>query len=244
MPIQRDIAAYRPRIDVQFFPSLEASSVRSGIGLASIVTALLLTGCSSLAPVNSNDAYYSTGVDRSARSARTPRASSASVTATDARAKLIDITTEWTGTPYAYGGSSRNGIDCSAFVQVLYKNAFETTLPRSTDAQRKVGKSVRRSSLQIGDLVFFDTGPRQSHVGVYIGGGEFAHSASSTGVTISNLSDSYWNKTFQHGIRPESVEFLATSAASDRLERLEPATIDEPIRTVKPATLPNERRGW
>jgi LysM repeat protein len=96
------------------------------------------------------------------------------------------------GTPYVFGGTSSRGIDCSAFVmRVFGLNGIK--LPRTADVQYKMGTRVPRGHESAGDLVFFSTYcAGASHVGIYLGAGEFIHASSSRGVTISNLNDSYF----------------------------------------------------
>ncbi|WP_412070240.1 C40 family peptidase [Rubrivirga sp. IMCC43871] len=103
---------------------------------------------------------------------------------------------EWIGIPYRWGGTTRRGIDCSAFVQQFVRQTMAIELPRTTASQRYEGVEVSRADLQSGDLVFFRRrGTR--HVGVYLSDGDFVHASSSQGVTISNLDDSsYWNRYY------------------------------------------------
>ncbi len=94
------------------------------------------------------------------------------------------------GVPYVFGGTSTSGFDCSGFVQHVFA-MMGIALPRTADAQYDVGKpSV--GGPRAGDLVFFDTYGGVSHVGIYLGAGEFVHASSSHGVMVSHLSDSYW----------------------------------------------------
>lgn len=112
--------------------------------------------------------------------------------------KVLSVYHDWVGTRYRFGGTTKAGIDCSAFVQVIMSNAFNMHLPRATTGQRNVGKSISKSELRPGDLVFFR---KNSHVGVYIGNGKFVHSSSSQGVTTSTLSDSYWSRNYTQSRR-------------------------------------------
>ena len=110
-------------------------------------------------------------------------------------ASLRDAAPRWLGIPYRWGGTSRRGIDCSAFVQQYVRENLAIELPRTTASQRYEGVSIDRDQLQSGDLVFFRRrGVR--HVGVYLSDGEFIHASSSRGVTISSLSNSYWNQHY------------------------------------------------
>lgn len=102
----------------------------------------------------------------------------------------------WQGTPYQYGGQSRRGVDCSALVQNAYKNALGYSLPRTTRTQIKKGKKVAKSSLKVGDVVFFKISRNGYHNGIYIGNAEFIHASTSKGVTISNLNNPYWKRTY------------------------------------------------
>ncbi|CCJ86640.1 NLP/P60 family protein [Cronobacter dublinensis 582] len=83
-------------------------------------------------------------------------------------------------------------VDCSALMQHLFAESTSVALPRTTQAQIREGRAVRKTALQPGDLVFFNTGPRQRHVGVYIGDDQFIHASKEKGVTISSLSNRYW----------------------------------------------------
>ncbi|KLV08114.1 hypothetical protein ABT57_14945 [Photobacterium ganghwense] len=103
---------------------------------------------------------------------------------------------EWRGTPYRLGGSTRRGIDCSAFVQVGFANVMKVNLPRTTEEQVRRGKWVDISDLKKGDLVFFKTGRRLRHVGIYLGESRFLHASTSQGVTISNLNNPYWRSVY------------------------------------------------
>ena len=103
---------------------------------------------------------------------------------------------QWKGTRYQFGGLSNKGIDCSGFVHVTFKKQFSINLPRTTIEQRSLGSTVLRKSLQVGDLVFFKTGKRFYHVGIYLKDDRFLHVSSSKGVIISSLDNTYWNKKY------------------------------------------------
>jgi cell wall-associated NlpC family hydrolase len=109
---------------------------------------------------------------------------------------LLDVIS-YLGVPYAYGGTSRKGVDCSGFTSRVYASAADMTLPRSTREQFTVGTRVGRHELRFGDLVFFNTtGRRPSHVGIYIEDDLFAHASVSDGVTFSSLESAYYKKRF------------------------------------------------
>lgn len=101
------------------------------------------------------------------------------------------------GVPYLWGGESMRGFDCSGLVQYVFsKNGI--SLPRTCTTQYKEGVSVKKADLLPGDLVFFANTYASgiSHVGIYIGNGEFIHASSSHGVMISELSNSYWTSHY------------------------------------------------
>ena len=77
-----------------------------------------------------------------------------------------------------------------------FRAVFGHALPRTTLAQASLGRGVGRQQLQDGDLVFFKTGRRQRHVGVYVGNGQFAHASRAQGVTISSLDNVYWKRRY------------------------------------------------
>lgn len=103
---------------------------------------------------------------------------------------------EWHGTPYRYGGLSKKGIDCSGFVYLTLQDRFGDTVPRTTTAQVKRGRPVAHGSRQPGDLVFFQTGYRKHHVGIYVEDGYFLHASASEGVTLSSLDEPYWSSRY------------------------------------------------
>ncbi len=103
---------------------------------------------------------------------------------------------DWEGTPHEWGGTSRDGIDCSAFVQTVYKDLFTVDLPRTTALQSKEGQAVLLNQMAIGDLIFYRIDARTRHVGIYVGEDEFMHASKSEGVTISPIDDPYWEKRF------------------------------------------------
>jgi len=115
---------------------------------------------------------------------------------------LYDTISEWLGTPYRYSGKNENGIDCSGFVSMIYKNVYGEMLNGNSVDLFKSSQRLKKSKLKEGDLVFFKIHRRQiSHVGLYLGDHKFAHSSSSNGVTISDLEDPYYKKYFAGGGR-------------------------------------------
>lgn len=111
-------------------------------------------------------------------------------------------------TPYKYGGNSSRGIDCSAFTQNVFKNAFDIMLNRSAREQFQQGDEIdNKEDLQFGDLIFFDTRRRvkPGHVGIYLGNNMFVHASRKFGVTVSTLEQDYYSKRFMGGRRIEEI---------------------------------------
>lgn len=106
---------------------------------------------------------------------------------TGKRKIIIEEGQKWIGTPYAWGGTDRNGADCSGFVMEIFKKA-NIELPRTAAEQYTVGQTIDLSEAQSGDLVFFRKGDKITHVGIYIGDNRILHSSSGKGVVIQNLS--------------------------------------------------------
>ncbi len=101
------------------------------------------------------------------------------------------------GTPYRNGGSDPGGFDCSGFTQYVFAQ-YGVTLPRDVRSQFGVGASVKAEDLEAGDIVFFTTTePGPSHVAIAIGGDQFVHAPSSSGVVrVEHLGSSYWSPRF------------------------------------------------
>jgi len=120
---------------------------------------------------------------------------------------ILSEAESYLGTPYRYGGTSRSGIDCSAFVLSVFGAAAGMDLPRVAAQQSQEGDSVDRTDLRKGDLVFFSHGGRRiSHVGIVEevtedGQIKFIHAATSKGVMVSSLDDNYWGPKFRFAKR-------------------------------------------
>ena len=107
---------------------------------------------------------------------------------------VVSDAMNYMGVPYVFGGNTpSSGFACSGYVRYVFANAG-IYLPRTADVQYNCGYAVSTSELAPGDLVFFETYcPGPSHVGIYVGDGNFIHASSSRGVTISSLSSSYYS---------------------------------------------------
>jgi len=103
------------------------------------------------------------------------------------------------GVSYRRGGTSEDaGLDCSGFVQLVFKDSLGTLLPRTAREQSEVGQVVDTSQLKPGDLVFFNTMRRAfSHVGIYLGDNHFLHAPKpGAEVRVESMDSSYWVKRY------------------------------------------------
>ena len=116
--------------------------------------------------------------------------------------KLTSAYKDWQGTPYRFGGNSRTGIDCSAFTQQIYRSVYDRNLPRTTASQHSLGSTIKIQQLKPGDLVFFKPEGKGRHVGIYLSNGRFMHASTSVGVTISSLTNPWWQAAYWKSIRP------------------------------------------
>jgi len=113
------------------------------------------------------------------------------------RPAIVDTALRLRGVPYRSGGSDPSGFDCSGLVQWVFAQ-HGVPLPRETREQYAAGQKISLRKVQPGDLVFFQTVSRgASHVGVVIGGDQFVHAPSSTGVVrVERFTTSYWARRF------------------------------------------------
>ena len=144
----------------------------------------------------------------------TPAAPSVAVPSVPVAPSLIvETAMKLRGVPYRNGGSDPSGFDCSGFVQwVFAKNGV--LLPREVREQYGAGQKIGLREVQPGDLVFFETVSRgASHVGLVIGGEQFVHAPSSTGVVrVERLTATYWARRF---VGARRIGIQSSHAATD-----------------------------
>lgn len=143
----------------------------------------------------SSDIIYVGQVLKVTGTATTPVSNAPGGPSTQAKVDaLITEAKKHIGVPYVWGGSTTSGFDCSGYLNFVF-NKVGITIPRTVATIWDATKTV--STPKVGDLVFFETyakGP--SHAGIYLGNNKFIHAGSSTGVTISDMNNSYWKPRY------------------------------------------------
>ena len=139
---------------------------------------------------------------------------------------FVKVVKSYEGVPYKLGGNSMRGIDCSAFTRKVY-GIFNIDLPRTAREQLQQGKRVGRDSLDMGDLVFFQTRRNRIHVGVFLGGSEFFHlSSRNRAGKVDNIDSTYFSTRFIRGVRLKEA---------DRPAKLESTTVPDAPAAVPPS---------
>ena len=108
------------------------------------------------------------------------------------------------GTPYRWGGNTPDsGFDCSGLVGYVFRDAAGVTLPRTSNAMSGLGqRKLAVDSLQSGDLVFFASGRKVDHVGIYVGERRFVHAPNNGGtVRLDSIDGAWWKEHFVYGKR-------------------------------------------
>ena len=140
---------------------------------------------------------YQNVVTASASAARTSSGTASAATGT--RQQIVDYAAKFLGCKYVYGGNTPSGFDCSGYVKYVFKH-FGVELTRTSANQYANSVKIKKSELQVGDLVFFSQTAGSSkvgHVGIYVGGGQFIHAAApGKGVRYDSLSSDYYSSHY------------------------------------------------
>ncbi len=132
--------------------------------------------------------------------------------------KVLSYAKDLLGIPYRFGGTTVRALDCSAFVQRVFRS-IGIGIPRTAREQFKIGRYIDKDEISEGDLVFFNTRSRQypSHVGIYIGNNQFIHtSRKERKVSIGNLNEPYYSKRFIGAKRLIELEVTTQPADNDK----------------------------
>lgn len=148
---------------------------------------------------NSNSSNTNSSNKKTAQNTNT-QSNTSSVASSNKNAvqSVLNLAYSKIGCPYVWGAEGPNSFDCSGFTSYVFRNAAGVSLPRTSSAQSGYGRTVSKSNLQPGDLVFFNTsGSGVSHVGIYVGGGNMIHSPSSgKTVSVTSINSSYYSSRF------------------------------------------------
>jgi LysM repeat protein len=163
--------------------------------------------------------------------------------ASTTKSELEQAAFNYISTPYRFGGSSRKGIDCSAFVQKVFREV-EVELPRSAREQYRIGEKIERDQLQKGDLIFFRTYAKfPSHVGIYLGDGKMIHASSrSHRVVVTSIDQPYYIRRYLGAKRislldeQEQLQAQLETASADAPAENEVETAAPPVETINAAT--------
>lgn len=131
-----------------------------------------------------------------------PETETETASSSSAGSTIVSVAKNYLGVPYVWGGTTPSGFDCSGFVQYVFRQCGYS-ISRTATPQYSDGTPVSYSNLQPGDLVFFERTYNETgitHVGIYIGGGEFIHAGGGC-VKISSLSESYYSSRYYGACR-------------------------------------------
>jgi lipoprotein Spr len=114
---------------------------------------------------------------------------------------LYNAAYDWLGTPYKYAGTTKKGVDCSAFTKAVLADSYDIVLHGNSKTLHANSEKIKdQNDLKEGDLVFFKINKSQvSHIGVYLQDGYFVHASCSRGVMVNNLNEKYYKKHYFEG---------------------------------------------
>ncbi len=154
--------------------------------------------------------------------------------------RIVEEALTWLGTPYRYGGSDYSGTDCSGLTMKVYFKALGLSIPRNSAQQQKFCQSIKKGALTTGDLLFFATGKdkkKVSHVGLYLGDGQFIHASASRGVIISNVNERYYTTNYHSSGHVSRKSDKARKKAAPKEEhKPTPKAAPAPVKHPEPPT--------
>jgi cell wall-associated NlpC family hydrolase len=204
----------------------EAAHTRSSRPLRALLVAVAIV------------AAQATPVHAAERHADRSTAEAARVSLAEAADRMVEGTREiglfalsLVGIDYRYGGETPDrGLDCSGLIRYVFQQVTGVMLPRTAKELSRIGKDIRTTDLEPGDLVFFNTRRFAfSHVGIYLGNGRFIHAPSRGGeVGVASLASAYWHKRYNGarrlvGVLPALMPSLIAHAVAST-----PADAEEP----------------
>ena len=205
-------------VSISYRLASASASIHRGAALIACVGSALLAGCAGTQPPQKTSSLewerYSSGYDWQSSNdpigALVARLRKGTKYAPgEIKNPLAAQALSQLGIRYQFGGKSPDtGFDCSGLVGYSAQQSLGLKLPPRADEIAKLGNTVARSDLQVGDLVFFNTmGQRYSHVGVYIGDSKFVHSPARGGVVrIEDMNERYWTTRFTGARRLDTTE--------------------------------------
>ncbi len=151
---------------------------------------ILISSCSSSVRFSSNESSSTSPKTKSISSSKTKKSTDIEKPANlnSIQKNLLSEAEKWLGVPYAWGGNTKKGVDCSGFVKEVYEKVG-IMLPRTAALQFEYADRINKNERRIGDLVFFKKSGQISHVGIYIGNNQIIHSSSGKGVIKQSLDD-------------------------------------------------------
>ena len=183
------------------------------------LSTVILSGCHSSrkVTVKGDSAYASTKV----KHAKTRPTSGAAGT-------LLREAESWLGTPYKFGGTERDGVDCSGFVLRVYKDALGISLPRNSRAQREFCPWADVNTLYPGDLLFFSSDTerdRVTHVGIFVGDNQMIHASTSRGVIMTDITTAYYKRNYMGGGIVEQYHAMEGVPAASKKKKSQPTDV-------------------
>lgn len=176
---------------------------RGGKSNGTTVSASALNGTTSSGSASNSASGSSSSAASGSSSGTSSSAGNSANASTVSGATIVATAKKYLGTPYVYGGASPSGFDCSGYVYYVL-NSLGISVPRTLSSMYNKGTAVAKSQLQPGDIVFFKNTYKVgiSHVGIYVGGGQFIHAPNSRSVvSYASLNTTYWTNHYYGAVR-------------------------------------------